>query len=159
MSMFLRAKADRFRSFPNLSKPIRGMVASATILFSTSVMGAGSSAGYDLGGKFARFDAVVRQYNQTGELFRIQGDCKSACTLFLAIRNVCIEPSATLYFHAGRDPNENITAASTAHMVTAYNAKLRAFVRANRYMEALDFHEISGTDLIQKFGYKACPKT
>jgi hypothetical protein len=118
---------------------------------------AGSSAGYGMGGQFTRFDPVVSEYNQSGELFRIEGHCQSACTLFLGIRNVCVERTAKLLFHAGHDRNKNIKPAETAHMLSAYNPQLRAFVTANHYMDTLDFHTISGGDMIQKFGYKACP--
>jgi len=31
----------------------------------------------------ARFDPIVNQYNQLGELFRIEGRCQPGCTLFL----------------------------------------------------------------------------
>jgi hypothetical protein len=86
-----------------------------------------------MGGQFARFDPVVSQYNQSGELFRIEGHCQSACTLFLAIRNVCIEPGATLLFHAGHDRNKMITASSTSHMMGAYNGRLRDFLTANHW--------------------------
>jgi hypothetical protein len=86
-------------------------------LLSSSAMAAGSSQGYGMGGQFARFDPVVAEYNRSGELFRIEGHCQSACTLFLGIRNVCIEPSAQLLFHAGHDRQRNITAKSTNHML------------------------------------------
>lgn len=119
---------------------------------------AGSSAGYGMGGQFSRFDPVVSQYNQSGELFRIEGHCQSACTLFLAIRNVCIEPGATLLFHAGHDRNHMITSSSTSHMMGAYNARLRDFLTANHYMDTLEFHAISGRDMIAKFGYPQCPR-
>jgi hypothetical protein len=49
----------------------------------------GSSVGYNEGGYVPDFIAVVRRYNMSSETFRIEGVCKSACTLFLAIRNVC----------------------------------------------------------------------
>jgi hypothetical protein len=52
------------------------------------------------GRPISRFDPMVSEYNQSGELFRIDGHCQSACTLFLAIRNVCIESDAELLFHA-----------------------------------------------------------
>jgi hypothetical protein len=136
---------------------MRNFIAAALLLFSTSAM-AGSSAGYGMGGQFSRFDPVISQYNQSGELFRIEGHCQSACTLFLGIRNVCVERSATLLFHAGHDRNKNITASSTQHMLSAYNAGLRDYVTANHYMDTLEFHAISGRDLIQKFGYRECPK-
>jgi len=136
---------------------MRSCILAALLLFSTSAM-AGSSAGYGMGGQFSRFDPVVSQYNQSGELFRIEGHCQSACTLFLGIRNVCIERSATLLFHAGHDRNKNITSSSTQHMLSAYNASLREYVTAQHFMDTLEFHSISGRDMIQKFGYRECPK-
>ena len=131
---------------------------STSAIFSTSAMAAGTSAGYGMGGQFSRFDPVVSAYNQSGELFRIEGRCQSACTLFLGIHNVCIDRNATLLFHAGHDRNRNVTSSATSHMLGAYNAALRDYVTANHYMDTLEFHAISGRDMIQKFGYKACPK-
>jgi hypothetical protein len=43
-------------------------------------------------------------------------------------------------------------------MLGAYNASLRDYVTAHHYMDTLEFHAISGRDLIQKFGYRECPK-
>ncbi len=133
------------------------VIAASLLSLSTAAM-AGSSAGYEMGGRFARFDPVVSQYNQSGELFRIEGHCQSACTLFLGIRNVCIDPNAALLFHAGHDRERNVTASSTNHMLSAYNARLRNFVMSNHYMDTLEFHEISGHDMIRKFGYRECPR-
>ena len=42
------------------------------MLFATSAI-AGNNAGFEMGGRYARFDPVVSQYNQSGELFRIEG--------------------------------------------------------------------------------------
>ena len=74
---------------------MRTLIAAALLLSSTAAI-AGNNAGYEMGGRYARFDPVVSQYNQSGELFRIEGHCQSACTLFLGIRNVCIGPGASL---------------------------------------------------------------
>ena len=136
---------------------MRPIIAAFLLLISASAM-AGNNAGYEMGGQFTRFDPVVSQYNQSGELFRIEGHCQSSCTLFLAIRNVCIDRNATLLFHAGHDRNKNITESATSHLLAAYNGPLRNYVTANHYMETLAFHSISGADMIQKFGYRACPK-
>jgi hypothetical protein len=107
---------------------------------------------------FRPFDALVSQYNASGEQFRIDRHCQSACTLFLAIRNVCITPSASLLFHAGHTlgPTKAIKAGATAHMLAAYNSKLQAYLNAGHYMDTLAFHTISGRDMIAKFGYRAC---
>ena len=103
---------------------MRNVLAAMLLLLPTSAI-SGTSAGYGMGGRFARFDPVVSQHNQSGELFRIEGHCQSACTLFLGIRNVCIDRNATLLFHAGHDRNKTIVVSSTNHMLGAYNARLR----------------------------------
>ena len=131
-------------------------VAALLLLFSSQAWADGSSTPWAMGGQYARFDPVVAQYNASGELFRIQGHCQSSCTLFLAIRNVCIEPSATLLFHSAHDRQRNVSPALTQHMLAAYNAPLRAYVTANHFMDTLAFHSISGSDMIRKFGYRAC---
>ncbi|MBX9647468.1 MAG: hypothetical protein K2X57_10470 [Xanthobacteraceae bacterium] len=135
---------------------MRNVIVAMLLLSFTSAM-AGTSAGFGMGGQFTRFDPVVSQYNQSGELFRIEGHCQSACTLFLGIRNVCVARNATLLFHAGHDRNKNIRASSTAHLLSAYNASLRDYLTSNHYMDTLAFHSISGRDMIQRFGYRECP--
>src|SRR5215475_5081908 len=128
-------------------------------LTATSALAVGSSAGYGNGGPSSRFDPIVNQYNQSGELFRIVGRCQSACTLFLGIRNVCIERSATLLFHAGHAMyTRTILPWATEHMLNAYNDRLRSYVVSHHYMETIEFHAISGRDLIEKFGYRECPR-
>jgi hypothetical protein len=128
------------------------------LLVSTSAMAARSSSGYGMGGQFARFDPVVAQYNSSGELFRIQGHCQSACTLFLGIKNVCVERSASLLFHAGHDKQRNVSQKWTDHMLNAYNGRLRSYLVSNHYVDTLAFHTISGSQMIDKFGYRECPK-
>ena len=133
------------------------LVVAVFVLLTSSAM-AGTSAGYGMGGQFSRFDPVVAEHNRTGELFRIEGHCQSACTLFRGIRNVCIEPSAQLLFHAGHDRQRNIQAKPTNHMLAAYKPALRQYLVSNHYMDTLAFHTMSGRELIDKFGYRACPR-
>jgi hypothetical protein len=122
--------------------------------------GSVSALGMGMGakpGEMPRFDAVVAKYNASGERFRIDSHCQSACTTFLAIKNVCVTPGATLLFHSGGDPKANkVSAASTQHMLNAYNAALREYVTANHYMDTFTLHPIPGTVIISKFGYPAC---
>ena len=107
--------------------------------------------------EMGRFDAVVAQYNASGERFRIDSHCQSACTIFLSIRNVCVTPNATLLFHAGGDPKSGrMSAGSTQHMLSAYNSALRQYVTDNHFMDTFAFHAISGRDIVKRFGYPAC---
>jgi hypothetical protein len=106
---------------------------------------------------FARFLAVIDQYNASGERFRIDGHCQSACTMFLSIRNVCVAPGATLLFHAGGSMRKGIMNPSrTQQMLSTYNAALRQYVTDNHFMDTFEFHPIPGRDIIKRFGYPAC---
>ena len=122
----------------------------AVSVLATPVLAA-TSTPWSKGGKTKDFAVDVQRYRQSGELFRITGHCQSACTMFLALRNVCVEPSARLLFHAGDN------AAATSRMINSYNGKLRSYLTANRIMESAAFHTISGRDMIGRFGYRACP--
>lgn len=118
----------------------------------------GSSAPYGRGGmRFYEMNSIISQYNKTGETFRIEGTCRSSCTELLAIKHVCIDPSATLEFHAAlASPDQPVDSARNKQMASYYNSRLRGFVLANHYMDSWDFHPISGQDMIQKFGYRSC---
>jgi hypothetical protein len=128
---------------------VLAVILAATVISPAS---AGSSTRWGMGGKTRDFAEDVAKADQSGELFRIKGHCQSACTMFLAVRNVCIEPSARLLFHAAK------TSAGTERMLNSYNERLRGYLEARRIMESPRFHAISGVDMIRKFGYMACPK-
>lgn len=102
---------------------------------------------------------IIREYNRTGRQMRIEGSCQSSCTMLLAIKNVCVDPNATLKFHAALFPHEagqKPPPQRQARMLASYNAKLRNYLVSNGYVDTFEFHNISGRDMIQKFGYKAC---
>jgi hypothetical protein len=138
---------------------MRAIIAAALVLLlaQAAALAAGTSQGYGGGATngrdFARFEAVVQQYDQSGEEFRIVGRCQSACTIFLAIKNVCIEPSATLRFHAGGN------AASTGRMLGAYNSALSAYLTEHHAMQPNGpFFTIPGAQMISQFGYRRCSR-
>ena len=117
-----------------------------------------SSLPYGGGGRI-NVASIVQQANKSGELFRIEGSCQSSCTMLLQIRNSCVDPSARLLFHAALFPNEQgqkPPPARQAAMLNSYKPKLRSYLVSGGYVDGFDFHTISGADMIQKFGYKAC---
>jgi len=121
----------------------------------------GSSKGHSEGGYLPDFVAIVREYNASGEPFRIEGTCKSACTIFLGIRNACVERSATLMFHGGHDIKENITGPNTRASRAAldrYNSALRQYLLEGHYMDSDAYHTLRGAVLIDRFGYKECSR-
>jgi hypothetical protein len=131
---------------------------SLIVLILSSSAFAATSERYGKGGWIKDFQPEIDRANSSGELFRIKGHCQSNCTLFLGLRNVCVERSATLLFHAGHDRQRNISAVSTQRMLNAYNAALRAYVTEKGYMNTLEFHAIPGSMIIDKFGYRECPR-
>jgi hypothetical protein len=118
--------------------------------FADSVTQLGMGMGARGAAHFAEFEAVVRKYNASGQRFRIDGHCQSACTMFLAIRNVCVTNNANLLFHAGG--NQDFTDRMTAR----YKPALRKYVIDKGYMATRQFHTIPGSVIISRFGYKAC---
>jgi len=123
--------------------------------------GSVSSLGMGYGARdaaaFDRFLAVIAQYNASGERFRIDSHCQSACTMFLSIRNVCVTPGATLLFHSGGSMQKGIISpARTQQMLSTYNAALQQYVTANHFMDTFAFHPIPGSQIIKRFGYPAC---
>jgi hypothetical protein len=126
-----------------------GVAAMALLWFAAPALAA-TSAPYAYGGSAKVFQQHVARFRQSGEQFRITGHCQSACTMFLALPNVCIEPGAELLFHAGGHEF------ATRLMINSYNTRLRHYLRAQHAMDSRAFHTISGRDMISRFGYRAC---
>ena len=140
-------------SYSNTTSLLKVLTLSAclvTIGFRTSALAQASSAPYSMGGSTKRFAQDRDRTAKSGQLFRIEGHCQSACTMFLSLKNVCVDPNAELLFHAGNDPQ------ATQRMLASYNAGLRSFLTVNHYMDTPQFHTISGSEIIQKFGYRQC---
>jgi hypothetical protein len=147
---------DVIQAFPQHALKFVYLVTCVVVLISSSPLAAqDSSAPYSRGGFSGSFGQLAGPINRSGKLFRIEGTCQSACTMFLSLRNVCVDPSATLLFHSGKPG----TVRGRDRMLATYNAKLRKFLIANHYIDTPEFHAISGRDIVQKFGYRACPQT
>lgn len=137
---------------------IAGSMIAASLLVSASTGTAGTSAGMGGGGRFDRYDPIIAQYNASGEEFRITGHCQSACTLLLGIRNVCVERSANLLFHAAHliaDPNKTPVDSLTNHLRAMYTPALTTYLDGHGYLSRPQFHAISGAQLA-RFGYRIC---
>lgn len=127
------------------------------------VIADGSSKPYGAGGRFATYFPIIAKYNKSGEMFRVEGVCRSACTLFLSIRNVCVDRKALISFHAGPDrvtKKWNASSSSTKTMLAAYKSELRAYLVKGHHVDSARYHTLAGATLIDKFGYPECaPRT
>ena len=72
---------------------MRALAVLAFVLISSTSFAA-TSERYGKGGWYKDFQPEIERANASGELFRIKGHCQSNCTLFLGLRNVCVERSA-----------------------------------------------------------------
>jgi hypothetical protein len=131
------------------------LITCVAVISSSPVVAQDSSTPYSFGGFSKSFGELASQINRSGKLFRIEGTCRSACTMFLSLKDVCVDLNATLLFHSGKPG----TVRGRARMLATYNAKLREFLIANHYMDTPEFHAISGRDIVGKFGYRECPQT
>jgi hypothetical protein len=129
-------------------RKVAGLAAMALVFAAPAP--AATSTPYAYGGSAKKFAQDVARYRESGEQFRITGHCQSACTMFLSLPNVCIEPRAELLFHAAKH------GFATTMMVNSYNTRLRKYLREHLVMESPAFHTISGRDMIRRFGYRAC---
>ncbi|MGE3067087.1 MAG: hypothetical protein AB7K67_16005 [Hyphomicrobiaceae bacterium] len=135
------------------------MICTASLLAAQTALAAGSSRGHGQGGRFAVYYPIIKKYNKSGELFRIEGVCRSACTLFLSIRNVCVDRKAFVSFHAGPDARTGKwgrNSSSTRTMLSAYKPKLREYLLDGHHVDSRRYHTLKGAMLIDRFGYKEC---
>jgi hypothetical protein len=131
---------------------ILGLITTAAIIATPAIRPAFSAdtTAWSKGGSTQKFAADRARLNAKGELVRITGHCQSACTMFLAARKVCVEPSANLLFHAGNDET------ATKRMLDSYKPALRQYLVANKIMETRTFTTIPGSTIISRFGYPRC---
>jgi hypothetical protein len=136
-------------------------IAIALLIAASTAHAEGTSKGHGEGGRFAVYYPIIAKYNKSGEPFRIEGACRSACTLFLGIRHVCVDRGATLAFHGGPDAKTHKVGpdtSSTRGMLAAYKPKLRRYLLDGHHLDSSQYHELTGAKLIDTFGYPACPK-
>jgi hypothetical protein len=145
--------------FSSKGSPMKVSLISLTVVFAlVGVSGsafAESSSRYSGGGNVYEFKAKFDQIARSGEQVRIDGHCQSACTMLLGNRKACVTRGATLLFHAGASHHE-LDSQKTSIMLNHYNGKLRAYLKAHGAMETRSFTSISGSDIIDKFGYREC---
>ncbi|ATQ66918.1 MULTISPECIES: hypothetical protein [Methylosinus] len=116
----------------------------------------------DYGGTLAVYRDEARRLEASGEELAIRGVCASACTIFLGLRKVCVEPGAMFWFHAARLPGGAAPdPLATLEMLSLYPRRLRDWAIRAHALERLDFDEaasLTGAELI-RMGARRCPRT
>ncbi|HTO78356.1 MAG TPA: hypothetical protein VMJ31_01125 [Methylocystis sp.] len=103
----------------------------------------------DRGGIISQYKIEISKASGTHV---ISGDCMSACTLWLSYRHSCVEPDARLWFHAASrgmvaNPWRDLDPAASEQVLHSYPPRLRAFLKAQGWMERPDYNTLSGREL------------
>lgn len=105
----------------------------------------------DVGGYVDQYDRQTALYFQSNREVRLH-ECRSACTLALALPNVCVYPDSQLKFHKAynpqtRDANDSVTDAMMAAYPVAVRQRLGQLTR--------NYKVLTGSELI-RLGVRDC---
>jgi hypothetical protein len=86
----------------------------------------------DNGGVLRNYYERYRTYVAAGATFRIDGRCRSACTLVLAWADlVCVTERAALGFHQVRDKSGQRVQCESDRLMSLYPAPVREYISAH----------------------------
>ena len=113
----------------------------------------------DRGGWLGQRTAEIRQLRAAGQRVEVRGTCLSACTMYLALPNVCVASSATFGFHGPSNNGQNLSPREFEHwswvMAETYREPLRSWYISEARYRTSGYHQVSGADLIN-MGYSQC---
>lgn len=115
----------------------------------------------DSGGNLRGYVAEVRRLNAEGGSKAIRGVCASACTIYLGVKNVCVEPTAQFWFHAAHLPGDaRPDPLGSLEMLSYYPPRVREWVIRRQALESVDFDDakkLTGEQLVL-MGVAPCPR-
>lgn len=113
----------------------------------------------DFGGNIGLRFQEIESLRDEGRKVEIRGTCASACTMYLALPDTCLEPQVEMRFHGpsvdGRAVKGPAFDTVSGIMARAYPEPLRGwFMEEGRY-RVRGYHTIRGAELIA-MGVKEC---
>jgi hypothetical protein len=105
----------------------------------------------DVGGDVRQYAAATAFYIRTGREVRLH-ECRSACTIALAVPNVCVYPESVLRFHKAYNP---ITRATNEAVSQAMLAAYPPTVRDRLGVLTRQYKSLTGSELI-RLGVRDC---
>jgi hypothetical protein len=105
----------------------------------------------DVGGDVRAYSAQTTAYIQSGRQVRLH-ECRSACTLALAVPNVCVYPDSVLRFHKAYNP---ITKATNEDVSNAMLSAYPPAVRQRLGILTRQYKSLTGSELI-RLGVRDC---
>lgn len=113
------------------------------------------------GGSVLLWAGTVDFINEIKGKVEVRGNCWSACTMFLGVKDVCYHPSASFHFHSARrvspeNPSVIVTSEWGNAILQSYYPPETNLLIAMNYGLALDtWIHVYGHDL-QRLGIPAC---
>jgi hypothetical protein len=137
----------------------RGLVAVLSVLWSATVCVTNGRA--DTGGNIRAYAAEVSRLNRSQSVKVISGVCASACTMYLGVKKVCVEPDAEIWFHAAQLPGDNRPdPLGSLKMLSYYPRKVRTWAIQTGALEKTEWdgaNVLTGRQLIN-MGVARCRK-
>ncbi|MDB5651079.1 MAG: hypothetical protein JWL62_2599 [Hyphomicrobiales bacterium] len=119
-----------------------------------------SSLQDDRGGNLRAYVTDVARLNRDQLEKRIGGLCASACTVYLGVKKVCVEPDAEVWFHAAFLPGSTKPdPTGSLEMLSYYPPNVRRWAIARGALEQIEWstdHKLTGDQLIA-MGLRRCP--
>lgn len=114
----------------------------------------------DLGGRIDLREQEIIKLRTEGRAVELRGEaCVSACTMYLALDTVCVDPRTTFGFHGpssyGKPMPPEYFEYWSQFLANHYVQPLRDWYLATARYELHQIYNISGRDLI-RMGYRAC---
>lgn len=87
----------------------------------------------DRGGSIVTYAQEVRRLRNQNKLVVFNGQCASACTMYLSLNSdrTCIAPGASFLFHRARGASVDMNAWGTDFMISQYPAWVRDWIARN----------------------------
>lgn len=112
----------------------------------------------DLGGSVFEYMARIKRMNATGARKEIRGTCVSACTMYLAVKNVCVAKDALLWFHSAHYNGKQISEFGNRILEAHWPDRVRDWAERNKAAWRIEFtlgRALSGVQLVA-MGVPAC---
>jgi len=113
----------------------------------------------DRGGMLGQRASEIRQLLATGQRVELRGICLSACTMYLALPNACVDRAANFGFHGPTRNGQSLPQHEFEHwsgvMADTYREPLRSWYLTEARYRMSGYYQVSGSDLIN-MGYSQC---
>lgn len=120
-------------SAPSFANPEARIVASAPPAVNVASSANVHVIANDRGGSVVSYAQEVRRLRNENKLVVFNGQCASACTMFLSLNTnrTCIAPGASFVFHRAYGASADMNAWGTEFMIRQYPAWVRNWIANN----------------------------